>query len=184
MKEIELKAWASEDLKKEIDLLVGKKCENVDKFDLYFRRPGEIVQALRIRVNNGELELTAKDQRYGAVSEDNSEYELRLTKDQRDEAIAFFKCLGYEEYFVKKKIGYSWIYNGLHIELLKVNDIGTFLEVEALLPLDAKDEEVTEAQNKLVDLFKHFNLLDKIERTSYRELILNGIQSKPHISQR
>lgn len=180
MKEIEIKAHASMELKEDIDALTGTSGSPVDKDDLYFRRPGEEIQALRIRVNNGKLEFTAKRQSYGELSEENLEFEVSLSVSERDNAIGFFKCLGFEEYFRKHKRGYSWVHDGIHIELLEVNDLGSFLEMEALLPFSAGEVEVRDAQRKLYDLIDRFSLRGNIERTSYREMILNGIQSKSH----
>ena len=180
MKEIEVKAHASFSLKGALDELVGAEGSPVEKDDLYFHRPGEDVQALRIRVNNGSMEFTAKKQHQGAVSEDNLEYEIKLSKDEREEAILFFECLGFEKYFRKHKKGYSWQYDGIHIELLEVNDLGVFLEMEALLPFDADESAVSDAQKRLYSILDKFSLRDDIERTSYREMILNGIQSKSH----
>ena len=184
MKEIEIKAHASLSLKTEIDRLTGDKGESVEKDDLYFRRPGEEIQALRIRVNNGRMEFTAKKQRNIKLSEDNLEYEVSLSIDERENAISFFKCLGFEEYFRKHKRGYSWYYDGIHIELLEVNDLGVFLEMEALLDFESSPSDVKKAQEKLYFLLDRFGLRDKIERTSYREMILNGIQSQSHTSER
>ena len=183
MKEIEVKAHASMALKERIDELVKAGGSPVEKDDLYFRRPSEIVQALRIRINNGKLELTAKKQRQGDKTEDNQEYEISLSVSERDNAIAFFKCLGYEEYFRKYKKGFSWHYDGIHIELLSVNDLGVFLEMEALLPFDAKPDEVEKAGNKLYSILDLFNLRNAVEKTRYREMILNGIQGKSYTGQ-
>ena len=147
MKEIEIKAHASLSLKTEIDRLTGDKGESVEKDDLYFRRPGEEIQALRIRVNNGRMEFTAKKQRNIKLSEDNLEFEVSLSVSERDNAIGFFKCLGFEEYFRKHKRGYSWVHDGIHIELLEVNDLGSFLEMEALLPFSARCADWHNLQN-------------------------------------
>ena len=103
MKEIEIKAHASLSLKDEIDRMVGSSGTLVEKDDLYFRRPGESIQALRIRVYNGEMEFTAKKQHLGERSEDNLEYEIHLDKKERESAIQFFECLGFEKYFRKHK---------------------------------------------------------------------------------
>ena len=180
MREVELKAHAGMALKESIDSFAGCMGSEVDKLDLYFRKPGENVQALRVRINNGKMELTAKEQHSGEKGENNLEYELFLSASQRDDAIAFFKCLGFEEYFIKHKKGYSWHYGDLHIELLDVNDIGSFMEIEALLDYDADEMEIEKAQQDIMDVLRHFNLESAIERTSYREMILNGIQGKPY----
>lgn len=180
MKEIEIKAHADMSLKSELDVLAGKEGVPVEKDDLYFRWPGERIQALRIRLNNGRLELTAKNQGHNEGAEDNLEYEISLDADQRDNAIAFFKCLGYIEYFRKYKRGFSWVYEGIHIELLSVNDLGVFFEAEALLPFDSSREDEEKARKKLFALIDRFGLRDSIEMTSYREMILNGIQGKSY----
>lgn len=180
MKEIEIKAHATLALKDEIDRMVGSSGTLVEKDDLYFRRPGESLQALRIRVDNGEMEFTAKKQHLGERSEDNLEYEIHLDKKEMESAIQFFECLGFEKYFRKHKRGFSWHYEGIHIELLEVNDLGAFLEMEVILPFEANESAVSSAQDELYSIIDRFGLSDQIERTSYREMILNGIQSKPH----
>ncbi|HIS13455.1 MAG TPA: CYTH domain-containing protein, partial [Candidatus Ornithospirochaeta stercorigallinarum] len=124
--------------------------------------------------------FTAKKQHLGERSEDNLEYEIHLDKKERESAIQFFECLGFEKYFRKHKRGFSWHYEGIHIELLEVNDLGAFLEMEALLPFEADESAVSSAQDELYSIIDRFGLSDQIERTSYREMILNGIQSKPH----
>ena len=52
--------------------------------------------------------------------------------------------------------------------------------MEALLPFEADESAVSSAQDELYSIIDRFGLSDQIERTSYREMILNGIQSKPH----
>ncbi len=177
MKEIEVKAHASMALKEAIESYTGVKGESVEKDDLYLRRPGENVQALRIRNNNGTLEITAKKTSLTERSEDNLEYELFLTLKQRDEAISFFKHLGFIEYFRKHKKGYSWQLGPLHAELFEVNDLGAFLELEVLLDYSSDEKAVRDAEDMIYAFIDHFDLGSSIERKSYREMILNGIQS-------
>ena len=55
--------------------------------------------------------------------------------------------------------------------------------MEALLPFDAKPDEVEKAGNKLYSILDLFNLRNAVEKTSYREMILNGIQGKSYTGQ-
>lgn len=156
----------------------------VHKLDHYFRRPGESIQALRIREHGGALELTAKRTHSGPGGENNEEYEFRALPDQLEAALAFFRILGYEDFFIKKKDGYEWMDGDAHIELLSVNSLGWFLEIEVLLPFEAGDADVAAAHGRITALMEEAGLSsDDFEPRSYREMILEaegGIQGKPY----
>ena len=174
MREIEIKAHAL-DYRKVLESIVeiAGNGSPVDKRDHYFRLEGNIKPALRIRKFNDHLEFTAKKNSKGSESEDNLEYEVMLGLDQYDNAVSFFRALGYVDYFIKLKKGYEWTYNGTHVELLEVNDLGWFLEMEILLPFDSSEEKIGKAQKKLRDLLQLFSLKDEdIEMRSYRSMIL------------
>ena len=56
---------------------------------------------------------------------------------------------------------------------MEVNDLGYFLEMEALLPFDADNRMKDDARSKLIELLHLFGLEEKdIERRSYRSMIL------------
>ena len=181
MREVEIKAWAEnpEGIKAHFDNLAGEGGE-VHKMDRYFRRPGEKIQAFRIRCFDGKVELTAKKTSSGPDGENNEEYEFRALPDQSDAATAFFHALGYEDFFIKKKTGYEWMAERAHVELLSVNSLGWFLEIEILLPFESDDDEAEEARLEIVSLLAEVGLREKdYESRSYREMILeseNGIQ--------
>lgn len=175
MKEIEIKAHAGdmEKMAAIIDSFSDSGRKAVKKHDLYFHRPGETLQALRIRHFADHLEVTAKKQFKDSVSEENQEYEFSASLDQAENLKAFFLCLGYEEYFVKEKTGFEWYFGPVHVELLKVNDLGVFLEMEYLLDFSSSKEDVEHAQKKLYHLLHLFGLDESdVEMKSYREMIL------------
>ncbi len=185
MREVEIKAHASrhDDVKAYFDSCLGDGRE-VHKSDYYFRRPGESIQALRMRCYNGIVEFTTKKTHSGPQGEDNAEYEFRAMHDQSEAALSFFHALGYEDFFIKKKDGWEWFDDGCHIELLNVNSLGWFLEIESLLPFDASDLDAQKARAKIDDLMAKAGI-DRAdyESRSYREMILEsegGIQSKSH----
>ena len=186
--EIELKAHVPdwEKLKGRIESLQGEG-NSVNKSDLYFHRPGEKHQAFRIRRNNGKLEFTAKNTRSDGLSEENDEFEFSAPVEEREKAEGFFKCLGYEPYFRKTKMGFDWdlVQGDIHVELLEVSgfrygcdreekELGWFLEMEILIPFkEASPDTLREKQNKLHKVLHEFGLGEEnIEMTSYRSMIL------------
>ena len=178
MREVEIKAWADDfdRLKSLFDSLAGDGGE-VDKQDFYYRRPGEEKQAFRIRKNNGVLEFTVKRNNKNEKGEENNyEYEFFSSIDQIDKAKDFFLVLGYEHYFDKIKKGYEWHYKGVHVELLDVKSVGVMLEMEALIPFDADEEEVRKHTDILYSILDEAGISrERIERRSYRSMILKGV---------
>ncbi len=175
MKEIEIKAHAAdmESIAGIISVTCGRNGHPVSKHDLYFRRPGEKLQALRIRRFPDHLEVTAKKQFQGDISEENSEYEFRTSLEEEQNLVSFFECLGYEKYFIKDKEGLEWSVGPVHVELLRVNDLGVFLEMEYLLDFSCGPDDVAAAQEELFRLLHLFGLGEgDVERRSYREMIL------------
>ena len=185
MREIEIKAHAEKPdaVRSYFSARLGEGRE-VRKRDHYFRRPGESVQALRIRENNGIVELTTKKTSSGPCGENNAEYEFRALSDQCDAAVDFFHALGYEDFFEKRKTGWEWMDGRAHVELLSVNSLGWFLEIEILLPFDASEDEAAEAGREISALMAAAGIAESdYESRSYREMILEsegGIQSKSY----
>lgn len=181
MREIELKAHAGDpvSVRKNLEKLYGEG-KDVHKSDHYFRRPGESIQAMRIRSYNGIIEMTCKKTSSNENGENNFEYEFQASPDQLEPAIRFFHALGLEDFFVKKKDGLEWYGDGAHIELLSVNNLGWFLEIEILLPFNAPEDDVARAGRDIHRILHSAGLSEEdIEVRSYREMILeggNGIQ--------
>ena len=178
MKEIEIKAHAGnlEEREAIISSYLGIAGKPVEKKDQYFREPGAVNQAFRMRNNNGKLEFTSKKMSKVGGFENNFEYEFHAPMEEWDSALAFFLNLGYETYFKKHKTGYEWTTeDGVHIELFNVNDIGCYLEMEILADLDITEEEVQKKNARLIELLLAFGLHEEdIEPVSYREMILSS----------
>lgn len=174
MREVEIKAHVKDykAVKAEIEKRYGS-AGAVKKIDHYFKRPGEVKQALRVRENNDHLEFTAKKNSKSKEGENNLEYEVGLPLSELDNSLMFFRALGFEDYFIKRKTGFEWNTGSVHIELLDVNDLGWFLEMEALLPFDSSDSDVKKANEELHRLLHEFSLSEEdIEMKSYRFMIL------------
>lgn len=172
MREIEIKAHVkdAECLKKRIDSICGFG-RVVSKKDTYLRNAEGAL--MRIRDNSGNLEATVKQSNKSALGEENNlEYEILLSSSFED-SLAFFNAIGYSFYFNKYKDGWDWHYDGVHIELLKVNELGWFLEMEILLPFSVDSDRVDREHSKLKSLLDMFSIdLSAIEKRSYRMMIL------------
>ena len=173
MREIEMKARIG-DADKTAAFLTSRfgSPHPVHKLDHYFRRPGENIQALRIRRNGDLLEFTAKRTSSVDGREDNEEFEFRALPSELDAAVSFFHVLGYEDFFIKKKDGWEWFDGEAHIELLSVNDLGWFLEIEILLPFSSQKSDALRAEEHILSLMRDAGVgSGGIERRSYREMI-------------
>lgn len=174
MKEIELKARVSDEQK--LKTLISSICGEakiVNKVDYYFRKPGEKQQALRVRNNNGKLEFTAKKTSHINDGERNLEYEIHGDIKEIEKSKDFFRCLGFEDYFKKIKNGWEWTYDEVHIELLEVNDLGYFLEMEILIPFNKNENDELDAERKLHYYLAKFKVpSENICTKSYRAMIL------------
>ena len=185
MREIELKAHAYrwQDVKARLESRLGEGGE-VHKLDRYLRRPGEDVQAMRLRMNNGSLEFAVKRTHSGPEGEDNEEYEFSADRREYERALEFFHVLGLEDFFIKKKDGWQWMDGDAHIELLSVNTLGWFLEIEVLLPFGSSEEEEAMARNAISSIMDECGIEESdYESRAYRDMILEaegGIQSKPY----
>ena len=174
MREIEMKAHAR-DYGSVLAVLSARLGEGreVHKYDHYLRRPGEEVQSMRIRRFPDRLEFTTKVNSRVGTLEDNREYEFSAPLDQFESSVAFFHTLGHEDFFIKVKDGYEWTDGKAHIELLGVNDLGWFLEIEVLLPFNAGAAEVDEAKGQIMAIFRECGIEEQdIELRAYRDMIL------------
>ena len=182
MREIESKARVADPewVKAILDSLYGEGRE-VHKRDHYFHLPGSLLQSLRIREHGGKLELTTKHSSRDANGENNEEFEFLAASGEYDRAVAFFHALGHEDYFVKTKDGWEWQADDAHIELLSVNDLGYFAEIEILIPFDADERVADECGKKVLSLLSSLGLAECVERRAYRDMILerrsHGLES-------
>lgn len=174
MREVEIKARVSEHhiVREKIESFAGEG-RNVNKVDFYFHKPKTKESAFRLRDNNGVLEITAKKKSSDAKGENNLEFEFTSDINQFDKAVDFFLCLGYEKYYKKSKCGWDWKIGNAHVELLEVNELGYFLEIEELLDFDADDEAVAKAQNHVNQLLLDFGCKQEdVCSQSYKSMIL------------
>lgn len=186
-KEIELKAHI-DDYQKILNLLQSDlyiKSEGIcEKFDIYYYNP-IINNSFRVRKqisNNGELIkntiYTVKDKILNQGIEQNNEYEVEMNYNQFSQSLIFFEKLGFKESHRKIKKGYSFQFlkydTPLHIELLEVNDLGWFFEIEFIEENELSLEKSNLLIQQLYETLEYFNIpFSNIEKKYYSQLILN-----------
>lgn len=188
--EIELKAHIEaqrvQQLRQKLATFDSYKDEGeVLKEDLYYAFNKKDKALFRIRkeiVNNKQsVLLTSKPTKaLNGLTEVNQENEFSVSYDQATDVQTFFEGLGYVVCLKKQKKGYAcWIYFegfDIHVELLDVNNLGWFLEIEIVSLDDINDLfSVTKAQEALYSLLSFLGISEKqIETKSYRSMILES----------
>jgi Adenylate cyclase, class 2 (thermophilic) len=144
--EIELKAALGEEearlVKQRIDSLSGAEGEPVEKQDIYYRLDKTRREpSYRIRVENGIILVTAKQNNRVNGIETNKELEFPVDLAYLQTLKDISSLLGYSVLILKHKTGWSWHYGSIHAELLFVDTLGWFLELEIIEEDLAKKEE-------------------------------------------
>ncbi len=149
--EIELKTeHDSPFLKPIIEKVVGKEGHPVEKQDIYYRRPGSELSLFRIRAEGDDLLVTAKRTNKENGIEANVEVEFKVEPRYLESMKDFVSLLDYEVNLYKHKTGWEWNFGNIHVELLYVETLNWFLELEIIAPtLDKKEEAVAELYNFL-----------------------------------
>ncbi len=184
MLEIELKAWADLDAARARLEALGKKQKKrtrkrpIVKEDVYYCAPEADPRAcdpgrdrvLRVRVEDGEAILTAKRKRLDAGIETNEEIELAVADP--DALRRLIDYLGYTPFIVKRKETRAWKWaKGVVVELNRVDGLGDFVEVEALLADDATPPEVAAARACVRSVVDALGMGDRVEPRLYVDLL-------------
>ena len=130
----------------------------------------------RIRMDDAHAYVTFKRKRRRGSAEVNVEREFRV-----DDAGAFLELMmktGYYQEFAKVKEGLQFDHDGLVVELVHVEDLGDFLEIECL---EERDDEAAHAAavRRIIGLFADWEIdSGRIEEEPYMKL-LRGVRSRP-----
>lgn len=133
--EVEIKTQVKDlaAMKLRLDAYVGKIGEKVEKDDVYYAFPGAESPAFRIRRENEDVLITAKQNHREGGEECNREVEFPVALSYLSTCHEMAGILGYTEFIRKHKKGYSWMKGMVHIELLDVDYCGLFLEMEVIV---------------------------------------------------
>lgn len=156
------------------------------KYDVYFFNP-ILNQSFRVREQiekdtyNFEIKktiYTVKEKIIENGIEQNIENEVELDIKEFSASLIFFEKLGFKESHRKNKEGYSFNFTKfdtpLHIELLKVNDLGWFFEIEFVTDINISNEMVDNLVKYLYKTLDYFDIpYSNIEKRYYSQMILD-----------
>ncbi len=153
-----------------------------EKFDAYWHGPdwrlSRGTKGFRVRTENGETLVAFKTKRCEGGIEVNREVEFSVS----DPAAAdeFFLRLGCEPFYTKRKRGTRWesdLLGGerpITIEVLELEGLGSFIEIEALLESEAP-ELVALALGEIKGLLAKAGVSESdIESRYYSELLMGA----------
>lgn len=144
----------------------------VDKRDSYYSRDGHITD-FRIREEGTAVVLTRKhkENRKDGV-EVNHEVEFTVDRGSSETVHSFFRSLGYRHFIEKGKRGTLWRDGRLSVELVQVDGLGYYLEIERLLDDSATREQIDLALEELARLRTLFGIAElPLEPRYYIEML-------------
>ena len=170
--EVELKAWIDD-----WDAVEGRlheECLLIREFrkvDRYFSMSGrsERETSFRIRLDNGGAVVTFKDKSLRDRVEFNEEREF--TVDDADAFVELVERTGCRQYAAKVKEGLEFRYGGLTVELVRLEGLGEFIEIEVME--ESARAEVHERAAARIRSFLDLVGIDpsRIEERSYVSLL-------------
>lgn len=155
----------------------GSPSEEITQIDTYFQSPicdfWRTDEALRLRQTESEsdvekIEITYKGPKQGKSMKVRDE--ITIEASNGDKAITILQKLGFELFTNIKKRRINWIQNDVTISLDKVEDLGTYLEIEIITSKDS--DEINKSKEKILHLTREIipNWDGQEERKSYLEL--------------
>lgn len=178
--EVEIKAHAYRELKEVIDQFLRTEGRPVTKDDIYYAMPGDVTPRFRIRTEDDDLLITAKQNHREGGVECNRELEFsHRPKEDRAVMDEMARMLGYETFIHKHKEGWQWYLEDVHIELLNVTHLGWYLEMEIISDKpDLKDNQ--EKVMKLYMILESVGLCScDVEQRSYQLMLREWSAAHP-----
>lgn len=141
----------------------------VEQADRYLDHPArsfaDTDEALRVRVEDGEAELTYKGAKLDEATKSRRELEVAL--GDAETAVAILEALGFAPQPVVRKRREVYAWDGVTATVDRVEGVGVFVELERVVDedeLDAAREELLERAERLG--------VGALERRSYLEMLL------------
>jgi adenylate cyclase class 2 len=170
MIEIEVKVKA--DLKGVEERLIEEGADFVNEerqIDTYYNAPdkdfAETDEALRLRSVGRKNMLTYKGPRFNTASKSRKEVTLSVSRKPIEELLS---SLGFSRFGQVIKLRRNYRLGDLSVSLDEVENLGTFMEIEAL----AEEKDLEFHEKRVIELLEKLGVSqDEIIRDSYLELI-------------
>jgi len=176
MMEIELKAHVRDIAEVERQVAsFAKRVREFDKFDSYWHGPDwrfvRGTKGFRVRSDDNKTIVNFKTKRNDGGIEINRETEFEVS--DRAAFLSLIERIGCEPFYEKRKKGVAYEYDGFLIELLHVDGLGYFIEIEQVLESD-DPASIALAQGGLRSILNKAGVSDtEIEARGYSELIVS-----------
>ena len=176
MIEVEVKARIDsfKEMEERLDDLGATKTKTEFQEDIYFASPivdfGQTDEALRIRTTNNNTFITYKGPKLNDKAKTRKEVEMTIESAAKAQDI--FEEVGFRAARVVRKNRQYYIYENFEISLDDVEGLPPYMEIEIALD---DNQDYSNAQDKIFELFKKLGITDGFERTSYMELLENLI---------
>lgn len=170
--EVELKAWIDDWA--EVEARLHEEClfiRDFRKSDRYFSKTGEPdrTTSFRVRLDNGGAVVTFKDKNLRDRVEYNREREF--TVDDADAFVELVEREGCRQFAAKVKEGLEFRYGGLTVELVRVEGLGSFIEIE-VMEESARAELHERAAQRIRGFLELIGISpERIEERSYVSLL-------------
>ena len=159
----------------ELEKLISSKYQYYNEehqVDIYYNSPvrdfRKSDEALRVRIVNGEIELTYKGPKLSSKSKSREEITVKVNDSQAIDLI--LQRLGFVKVIKLEKIRKNYKMDNFTISLDRVTNLGDFIEIEGI---NVNEKELT----TFVDNFlKQFNIVGEKTLKSYLELLIDKLE--------
>jgi adenylate cyclase class 2 len=157
----------------------GEPHEKIIQNDVYFQNPirdfWQSDEALRIRLISytsqaKKVEMTYKGPKIGKKMKVRKEINIEVSDQKKAKSI--LESLGFQVVTTIRKKRVNWDYDNITISFDKIEDLGSFIEIEIESQND--HEEISKNKEKIMNIIYDLipNYSGQDERRSYLELIL------------
>lgn len=175
MIEVELKAHIGDAAEVERRVATfARFLRRVDKRDSYWHgpdwRPQRGTKGFRVRSEGDTFVVTFKTKQLEDGIEVNHEREFEIS--DADIFQEFVLRIGCEPYYKKRKTGSAYEYKGMTLEILEIEGLGAFLEIERLLDVESAPA-IAAARDELKAALGLAEVSESaIEERTYSEMIV------------
>jgi adenylate cyclase class 2 len=176
MIEVEVKAKIDsfEEIENKLEKIGAQKSKKEFQEDIYFNSPvvdfAKTDEALRIRTTKENektnIFITYKGPKIDSASKTRKEIEMGI--DDAEKCSQIFEEIGFKKVRTVRKNRQYYTYKNFEISLDDIEGLEPYMEIE--IGLD-DNEDYSDAQNKIFELFEKLGITDGFERTSYLELL-------------
>ena len=159
----------------ELEKLISSRYQFSDEehqVDIYYNSPvrdfRKSDEALRVRIVNGEIELTYKGPKLSSQSKSREEITVKINDLKAMDLI--LQRLGFIKVLELEKTRKNYKVNNFTISLDRVTNLGDFIEIEGI---NVDENKLT---NFVDNFLKQFNIIGEKTLKSYLELLVDKLE--------